>query len=61
MNNPTFITIKELAARWRVNPLAIYRHKDKDPDFPQPYKILGKGVLFKLKDVERYEKDKIIK
>jgi hypothetical protein len=54
----TFITVKELAARWRVNPLAVYRRKDKDADFPRQYKMLGK-VLFKLKDIERYENKKI--
>ena len=54
----TFITINELAARWRVNPLAVYRRKDKDKDFPCQYKVLGK-VLFKLKDIERYEKSRV--
>lgn len=51
----TFITIKELAARWRVNPLAVYRKKDKDPNFPRQYRMLGTGVLFKLKDIVKYE------
>lgn len=60
MKDEVFITIKELAERWRVNPLQVYRNKDIDSDFPKAYKPFGK-ILFKLKDVEKYEKSRIVK
>lgn len=58
MNDTTFITVQQLAERWHCNRLTIYRKKDKDTHFPRPYKKLGKGVLFKLKEIERYEESK---
>lgn len=61
MNDTTFITVKQLAERWHCSRLTIYRNKDNDPAFPKQYKTLAKGVLFKLKDIERYEKSKMIK
>lgn len=52
-----FLTVKELAARWRVGPIAIYQNKKTTPDFPEQIRPLGqKTILFRLSDVVAYEK-----
>ena len=51
-----FLTTNELAHRWRVSTdsLIRWRREGKDPPF---YKIKG-SVLYKLAEVEQYEKAK---
>lgn len=56
-NPQEFLTVKELAARWRVGPMAIYQNKDLTPDFPEQIRPLGqKSILFRMSDVIAYEK-----
>lgn len=50
-----YLTVEDLAIRWRKNKFTIYRWKDKKPDFPKPHRIFG-NVLFKIKDILAYEK-----
>lgn len=50
-----YLTVEDLAMRWRKNKFTIYRWKDKKPDFPKSHKIFG-NILFKIKDIEAYEK-----
>lgn len=50
-----YLTVDDLAQRWKKNKFTIYRWKDTKKDFPKPYKIFG-NVLFKIKDIIAYEK-----
>lgn len=50
-----YLTIEELAIRWKKNKFTIYHIKDKNPDFPRQYKFFGKNILFKIKDVIDFE------
>ena len=52
-----YITIDELAARWKRNKFTIYHIKDKYKDFPKQYKLpAGKSkILFKIKDIIEFE------
>jgi predicted DNA-binding transcriptional regulator AlpA len=49
-----FLTVEELAARWKVNPNTIYRMKDDKTDPLPHYKLKG-SIRFKLMDIEQYE------
>jgi hypothetical protein len=55
-NFEQFLTIKELAARWRKCIYTIYRWKDSKPDFPAQFRQGEKGIVFDIQDVIRYEK-----
>lgn len=50
-----YMTIDELAKRWRKNKFTIYHIKDKHPDFPRQYKFFGKNILFKIAEVIDFE------
>lgn len=50
-----YLTVDELAKRWKKNKFTIYRWKDEKKDFPEQYRIFG-NVLFKRKDVIIYER-----
>lgn len=52
-----YLTIEELAERWKRNKFTIYRIKDKYKDFPKQY-VLASGkskILFKIKEVIEFE------
>ncbi|MBQ7412668.1 MAG: hypothetical protein IJ077_08660 [Eubacterium sp.] len=52
-----YITIDELAERWKRNKFTIYKIKDKYKDFPTQYKLAGgkSKILFKIKEVIKFE------
>lgn len=52
-----YITIDELAERWKRNKFTIYKIKDKYKDFPKQYKLAGgkSKILFKVKEVIEFE------
>lgn len=52
-----YLTIEELAERWKRNKFTIYAIKDKYKDFPKQYKLAGgkSKILFKVKDVIEFE------
>jgi len=54
MDNKTFLTPKELAARWKLSPgtLSNWRYHGKGPHY---IKIEG-SVLYDLADIVKYEK-----
>lgn len=51
-----YLTIDELAKRWKRNKFTIYHIKDKYQDFPRQYKLAGGSkILFKIKEVIEFE------
>lgn len=52
-----YLTIEELAERWKRNKFTIYIIKDKYKDFPKQYKLAGgkSKILFKVKEVIEFE------
>lgn len=52
-----YLTIEELAERWKRNKFTIYAIKDKYKDFPKQYKLAGgkSKILFKVKEVIEFE------
>ena len=51
-----YLTIEELAKRWKRNKFTIYHIKDKYKDFPKQYKLIGGSkILFKIKEVIEFE------
>lgn len=52
-----YLTIDELAKRWKRNKFTIYHIKDNYKDFPKQYKLpTGKSkILFKIKDIIEFE------
>lgn len=54
MNEPAFLTGKELAIRWRLNnqTLANWRHAGKGP----PYIRVGARVLYPMEGIFAFEK-----
>lgn len=52
-----YITIDELAERWKRNKFTIYHIKDKYKDFPKQYKLAGgkSKILFKIQDIIEFE------
>lgn len=52
-----YLTIEELAERWKRNKFTIYAIKDKYKDFPRQYKLAGgkSKILFKVKEVIEFE------
>lgn len=55
-----FLTIKDLAARWKTSVLYVHRVRDKNKNFPPAYRIMsGKGKMyFKMSEIESYENSK---
>jgi excisionase family DNA binding protein len=49
---PSFLTPRELAARWRVGLSTIYDYKDRGQ---LPYTLVCGRIRFRLDDVEAYE------
>ncbi|MCH5201891.1 MAG: hypothetical protein J1F17_01665 [Oscillospiraceae bacterium] len=60
MSENVFLTVKELSERWKCSIYSIYRSVDK-VDFIPCYRLCGGGILFKIKDIEEYEKQKVQK
>jgi len=54
-NTVKFLTVKELAERWRKCIYTIYRWKDSKPDFPPEIRQGKNGIVFDIQDVIRYE------
>lgn len=54
-----FLTIKELATRWKISVWTLYRWKISIADFPKSYGFSKKNYLFKIQDVKEYEKKKL--
>jgi len=54
-----YLTIDELAIRWKKNKFTIYNMKDKNKDFPKQYKFFGGRILFKIKEVIDFEEKHI--
>lgn len=51
-----YLTIEELAKRWKRNKFTIYHIKDQCKDFPKQYKLIGGSkILFKIKDIIEFE------
>ncbi|MGY3698224.1 putative DNA-binding transcriptional regulator AlpA [Bradyrhizobium sp. USDA 3240] len=50
-----FITDKQLAGRWGVDPSTIWRNAKKSPTYPQPVKLSARVTRFRLSDIERHE------
>ena len=53
-----FIRDPDLAKRWGVSPMFIYRHEKSDPDFPPKYRLGARMNCRRVEDVEAYEKSK---
>lgn len=53
---PSFLTTPELADRWQLHPntLENWRSQGKGPPF---VKITHKGVRYRLKEIQAYEKE----
>ncbi|WP_163160538.1 helix-turn-helix transcriptional regulator [Bradyrhizobium uaiense] len=51
-----FITDKQLAGRWGIDPSTIWRNAKKSPTYPQPVKLSARVTRFRLSDVERHER-----
>lgn len=51
-----FITDKQLAGRWSIDPSTIWRNAKKSPTYPQPVKLSARVTRFRLSDVERHER-----
>lgn len=54
-NTVKFLTVKELAERWRKCIYTIYRWKDCKPDFPPEIRQGKNGIVFDIQDVIKYE------
>lgn len=52
LEQPIYMTAKELAQRWHVTRQYIYQLKDQGI---LPYYILGNSLRFKREDIEGYE------
>lgn len=51
-----FIRDPELAKRWGVSSMFIWRHERSDADFPPKYSFSSRMNLRRLDDVEAYER-----
>lgn len=51
-----YLTIEDLAKRWKKHKFTIYRWKDEKKNFPKQHRIFG-NILFKIQDVIAYEKE----
>lgn len=54
-----FLTVNELAERWRCNTRNIYRQGKRPAGFPKAIRLFGgknKKILFRMSDVIEYEK-----
>jgi predicted DNA-binding transcriptional regulator AlpA len=51
-NTPMFITVRELALRWRLSRQRIYQLKDHGA---LPYYVLAGSLRFRLDEIEAYE------
>ncbi|MDH2403660.1 hypothetical protein QCM77_27440 [Bradyrhizobium sp. SSUT18] len=51
-----FITDKQLAGRWGIDPSTIWRNAKKSPTYPQPVKLSARVTRFRMSDVERHER-----
>lgn len=51
-----FLTVKELAERWRCDPWVFYNRRNKIEGFPKGIRLTGKkNILFRLSDIIEYE------
>lgn len=59
MSETTWLSVKEVAARWRISPMTIYRMVDAGDLTAHAF---GRGRLFRitLSDVEQYEKANVL-
>ena len=55
---PRLITEKQLAARWLTNKRSLYRMRAEGTG--PPYLKIGVSILYKLADIEAYEKQNTI-
>lgn len=54
-----FLTPRELAKRWGMNPTSLsnWRSKNKGPKYVQ---LMGHKVLYSLEELEKFEKQNIV-
>jgi len=52
-DHPQFLTPKELATRWGVHPVSIYKW-GKDGRIPQPFRV-GANLRWRLSDILAHE------
>jgi hypothetical protein len=49
------LSLKEVAARFRVCPETLRAWLRRDPNFPRPFCAAGRKLLFRLSDIQEYE------
>lgn len=52
--NQDLVTVKQLATRWKVTELTVWRTSSRHADILKPMKIGGK-LLFEPDDIQKYE------
>lgn len=50
-----YLTDKQVAVRFGVNRVTVWRWRKTDPTFPQPLQLSPGCVRFKLADLEKWE------
>lgn len=53
-----YLTVDDLAKRWKKNIFTIYHWKRKKKGFPKSHRIFN-NVVFKIEDVIRYEESMV--
>ncbi len=54
----TYLTDRQLGARWGVHHLTIRRWQRTDPEFPRPVKLTPGCTRWKLSEIEAWEASK---
>lgn len=55
MTEKTFLTVRDVAKRWKISEKRVYQLKD-DLEDPISHHRFGRNIRFDLKDIEAYER-----
>jgi predicted DNA-binding transcriptional regulator AlpA len=55
-----FLSDREVADRYGVKPLTIWRWSDKLEGFPKPVKMAGRTTRWRLDELEAWEKSRAV-